>query len=44
MRKHGRICRDCLATIPFPFFEVGEHSELGVLEKLQDAKVATGEY
>ena len=24
---------------PLSFFEVGEHSELGALEKLQDAKV-----
>ena len=33
MRKHGRNSRDYLANIP-SFFEVGERSEVGALEKL----------
>ena len=38
MRKHGRNSRDYLANI-LSFFEVGERSEVGVLEKPQNATV-----
>ena len=44
----GRCPKYNKTALSLSFFEVGERSEVGVLEKLayglQDAKVATGEY